>query len=276
MVLPREADVRPRGVASAVRRAGSACEPDARALAAAVLEPAGGIAGRVIDAATGRPVAGAALAPSSSSIAPASSAAGARRRADDQGRFLLGGLEPGVYNLLLMKVPGRPDATARAVEGVRVRAGDDTTADLAVIEGRPMRGVVVDRDDRPARARRHGRLLRPGPAPIRRGRPEPQEPTTRAASRSTSRPASSTSTSWTCGQQNSRLTRRSWSSPSGARSSPSGSCSGARGPRSPRRATRCRSPRRPSPRSPGPPGEPIKWKYRGGQGRRPEPAMPSQ
>ena len=43
-------------------------------------------------------------------------------------------------------MPGRPDATARAVEGVRVRAGADTPADLAIIEGRPLRGVVVDRE----------------------------------------------------------------------------------------------------------------------------------
>jgi hypothetical protein len=43
-------------------------------------------------------------------------------------------------------VPGRHGATARAVEGVRVRAGADTPADLVVITSRPLRGVVVDRD----------------------------------------------------------------------------------------------------------------------------------
>ena len=56
---------------------------------------------------------------------------------DEQGRFTISGLEPGVYGVLLRKVPGRANATAAAVEGVRVRAGADTTADLAVIEGRP-------------------------------------------------------------------------------------------------------------------------------------------
>ena len=43
-------------------------------------------------------------------------------------------------------MPGRADAAARAIEGVRVRLGADTPADLAVIAGRPLRGTVVDRD----------------------------------------------------------------------------------------------------------------------------------
>ena len=59
-------------------------------------------------------------------------------------------------------MPGRAQLTARAVEGLRVRAGADTPADLTVIEGRPLRGVVIDRRDRSARRRNPGRLLRPG------------------------------------------------------------------------------------------------------------------
>ena len=31
---------------------------------------------------------------------------------DEQGRYVLGGLEPGVYNLVLSRVPGRLEATA--------------------------------------------------------------------------------------------------------------------------------------------------------------------
>jgi hypothetical protein len=48
-------------------------------------------------------------------------------------------------------VPGRKKATAVAAEGVRVRTGEEAAADLAVIEGRPLRGVVIDRvnGDRP-------------------------------------------------------------------------------------------------------------------------------
>src|SRR5690606_35708196 len=47
-------------------------------------------------------------------------------------------------NLALIHVPGRERATARAVEAIRVRAGEDTTADLRIIEGRPLRGVAID------------------------------------------------------------------------------------------------------------------------------------
>ena len=64
---------------------------------------------------------------------------------DDQGRFAVDGLEPGVYNLLLLEVPGHDDATATAVEGVRVNGGSDAKASLSVIEGHPLHGVVIDR-----------------------------------------------------------------------------------------------------------------------------------
>ena len=66
---------------------------------------------------------------------------------DAEGRFHIGGLEPGVYNVVLLELPGRKHATAAAVEGVRVKAGAEATADLAVIEGRPLRGFVIDHGD---------------------------------------------------------------------------------------------------------------------------------
>ena len=69
---------------------------------------------------------------------------------DEQGRFAVTGLEAGVYNLLFQGVPGRPGVTARAVEGLRVRAGADSPADLTLIEGRPLRGIVIDQEtDKP-------------------------------------------------------------------------------------------------------------------------------
>jgi RNA polymerase sigma factor (sigma-70 family) len=119
---------------------------DARVLPPAVLEPAGSIIGRVIDAASGRPVAGAVIGAQLIEHRRRILGGWVEATSDEQGRFRLGGAEPGVYNVLLQRLPGRADATARAVECVRVRAGTDATADLSVIEGRLLRGVAVDRD----------------------------------------------------------------------------------------------------------------------------------
>ncbi len=121
---------------------------NARTLEAAAPGLTGGIKGRVTDAATGKPVARAAVA--------AQLIEGPRRRrasgwgqsvADDQGRFIIDGLEPGVYNLVVLVVPGRKHATAAAAAAVRIKAGAEATADLSVVEGRPLRGVVLDRGD---------------------------------------------------------------------------------------------------------------------------------
>jgi protocatechuate 3,4-dioxygenase beta subunit len=119
----------------------------------------GRIVGRVTDSATGRPVAGAAVA-AQLIERPARSRTDGWGQAvtDDQGWFRIDRLEPGVFNLILLEVPGRKHATATAAEGVRVEAGTEATADLAVIEGRPLRGVVVDLGDdgKPLRGARVG------------------------------------------------------------------------------------------------------------------------
>ena len=102
------------------------------------------------DAATGRPVAGAIVGAQLIEWRKQIVGGWGDAMTDDQGRFVIIGLEPGVYNLLFMRVRGRAQATARAVEGLRVRAGADTPVDLTLIEGRPLRGVVIDQEtDRP-------------------------------------------------------------------------------------------------------------------------------
>jgi hypothetical protein len=147
MQLPRESHGRlnpahPRYVGMEV----SVLE-DARVLEPEVVEPASSIIGRVIDAATGRPVAGAFVgAQLVENRGRFIGGEGLEATSDDQGRFVLGGTHPGVYNVLFWGIPGRPGATARAVDCVRVRAGADTPVDLTVIEGRPLRGIVVDRE----------------------------------------------------------------------------------------------------------------------------------
>ena len=112
----------------------------------ATLAPAGLIGGKVTDAKTGKPVVGASVAAQLIERPRQMLGDGwGQSVTDDQGRFTVGGLDSGVYNLVLLEVPGRDDATATAVEGVRVNAGSEATADLSVIEGRPLRGVVIDR-----------------------------------------------------------------------------------------------------------------------------------
>jgi len=119
---------------------------DAVALEPAILEPAGEITGRVTEAATRKPVAGAAVGAQLLEHRQRILGGWGEAVTDEQGRFAITGLEPGVYNLLFQGVPGRPEVAARAVEGVRVRAGAAALADLTMIEGRPLRGVVIDRE----------------------------------------------------------------------------------------------------------------------------------
>jgi len=146
MMLPQEtsADLRafhPRYIGPMIQ-----ATADAAALEPVILEPAGEITGRVTEAATGKPVAGAAVGAQLLEHRQRILGGWGEAVTDEQGRFAVTGLEPGVYNLLFQRVPDHPEVTARAVEGVRVRAGADTAVDLTIIEGRPLRGVVIDRE----------------------------------------------------------------------------------------------------------------------------------
>ncbi|MGO9463028.1 MAG: sigma-70 family RNA polymerase sigma factor [Isosphaeraceae bacterium] len=121
------------------------CRPDGQTIRPVTLEDAGGIAGTVVDAATGQPVAGARVGAQciehsdrilGGNWGSAISAA--------QGHFTVGGLAPGVYNLLFQWSPKGRKFTARAVEGVRVKAGAEARADLRLIAGRRLHGTAVD------------------------------------------------------------------------------------------------------------------------------------
>jgi RNA polymerase sigma factor (sigma-70 family) len=121
-----------------------ACKPDVQTIPSVTLEDAGGIAGTVVDAGTGQPVASAQI--SSQRIEHTDRILGGNGGStisDKQGHFAVGGLAPGVYNLLFgLSQKGRR-FTARAVEGVRVKAGEDAHADLRMIEGRRLHGTAV-------------------------------------------------------------------------------------------------------------------------------------
>jgi DNA-directed RNA polymerase specialized sigma24 family protein/protocatechuate 3,4-dioxygenase beta subunit len=124
---------------------GTSAKADSRVLDPLILEPAEGITGTVTDAA-GKPVAGAIVAAGliEYRVRFIPGTTGGEAVSDEHGRFLIGGLQPGVFDLLFDGVPGHDQLTARAVEGLRVRAGADTPADLTVIRGRPLQGVVID------------------------------------------------------------------------------------------------------------------------------------
>ena len=72
---------------------------------------------------------------------------GGHTTSDANGLFQIGGLEPGVYNLLFDASPRGRRFTARAVEGVRVKAGEDAHADLLMVEGRRLHGTAIYRID---------------------------------------------------------------------------------------------------------------------------------
>jgi hypothetical protein len=133
--------VHPRHVGPAIQVA-----VDAQTLNPVTLVPAGGIVGKLTDATTGKPVAGATVASQFLDRRPVMLSDGWDQAVTDaEGRFAMQGRQPGVYNVFLLEVPGRRHATATAVEGVRVDGGSEATASLSVIEGHPMRGVVIDR-----------------------------------------------------------------------------------------------------------------------------------
>lgn len=119
---------------------------DAKTLDPVRLEPSGWIAGRALDKTTGKPIVGARVAAQlvERRRRPLTDGWG-QGETDREGRFTVGGLEPGVYNLMLVDVQARPHATAAAVDAIRVKTGVEAAADLAIVEGRTLRGVAVDR-----------------------------------------------------------------------------------------------------------------------------------
>ena len=98
----------------------------------------------MIDSITKQPVAGARVSAQLVEFHDTMLVGSGRATSDDRGGFVIGGLEPGVYNVLFHGHPKDKALVARAVEGIRVKVGEDTRADLLVIKGRRLRGVAID------------------------------------------------------------------------------------------------------------------------------------
>jgi hypothetical protein len=119
------------------------CGSDQRTIPPLTMEDAGAIAGTVVDVATDQPVEGARVAAQCVELANVKPGGWMSAVSDAEGRFLVGGLAPAVYNLLLQSSPKGPRFTARAVEGVRVQVGREARADLRMIEGRRLHGTAI-------------------------------------------------------------------------------------------------------------------------------------
>ncbi|MGO9114607.1 MAG: hypothetical protein ACLP9L_35775 [Thermoguttaceae bacterium] len=106
-------------------------------------EAAGMIRGQVIDAASGSPIQGAVI--SAQSLVPRVGYAGYRTSvSDENGRYILTSMAPGLWNVLFGRVPGKPDWTAVAVDALEVKSGEAAKADFHVAPGRLLSGVVID------------------------------------------------------------------------------------------------------------------------------------
>jgi RNA polymerase sigma factor (sigma-70 family) len=110
-----------------------------------VLQEAGRIVGTVVDAASGEPAEGVKVGAQQLERRGYVLGSGwGDAVSDASGRFEVGGLAAGVYNLLFVESPKDRRFTARGVEGVRVETGQEARADLALIEGRRLLGAVLD------------------------------------------------------------------------------------------------------------------------------------
>jgi hypothetical protein len=121
------------------------CQPEDHEVKPVTLKDAGGIGGSVIDSITKQPIEGARVAAQRVEHTDGNLRGnGGSAISDKRGHFLIGGLAPGVFNLLFSGSPKGKELVARAVEGVRVKAGQDVVVDLFVFKGRRLYGRAFD------------------------------------------------------------------------------------------------------------------------------------
>ena len=151
-------DIRlPKGVRGALephdldwQRTRIAIKPDTGDLGRIMLARAGRIQGRVVDAGTGKPLASQqviAQAQDTSHVAQGFVMFGGAVT-DREGRYAIGGLSPGKFNVLFGgNVPrgsDQPSLTAPAVEGVEVSVERPAQADFVASTGHRLSGKVLD------------------------------------------------------------------------------------------------------------------------------------
>lgn len=125
-------------------------EPQTGDLGRITLARAGRIQGRVIDATSGKPLAGQRVLAQGqdTSRSPKDFAGFGGAVTDRDGQYVIGGLSPARFNVLFAgRVPGsagQPALTAVAVEGVDVAVGRPVQADFQARMGRRLSGKVLD------------------------------------------------------------------------------------------------------------------------------------
>jgi beta-lactamase regulating signal transducer with metallopeptidase domain/protocatechuate 3,4-dioxygenase beta subunit len=107
-------------------------------------EPAGQVQGRVVDAATGSPIRGAKVFAQALMERRYGETGFRMTVSDENGRYTLGSMAPGAWNILFDHVAGKPELTAAAVEGVEVKANETAAAQFRVAPGRRLSGQVID------------------------------------------------------------------------------------------------------------------------------------
>jgi beta-lactamase regulating signal transducer with metallopeptidase domain len=107
-------------------------------------EPAGQVQGRVVDAATGSPIRGVRILAQALTHGRSADVSLRVSSSDENGRYTLGSMAPGLWNILFDRVAGKPGLTAAAVEGVEMKANATANADFRVAPGRRLSGQVID------------------------------------------------------------------------------------------------------------------------------------
>lgn len=115
-------------------------------LGAITLAPAGRIEGRVVHGNTGRPLVGHRIGAQAMDWDSLSdrSAGWADTRTDEDGRYVLGGLPAGMFNVLHLGLIEDPQWTGPAHEGVAVVVGEAVQANFEVARGKRLVGKVID------------------------------------------------------------------------------------------------------------------------------------
>jgi len=112
----------------------------------------GEIVGRLLDAATGKPVEGATIA-CGAIVNDSGKGSGAIAVTDAAGRYRLPVPSPGIYNVWLKKFDKDPSKTAAADDGIVVEAGKVAPSQLYLVDGRKVTGKVVGSDGKPVAKR---------------------------------------------------------------------------------------------------------------------------